>query len=226
MTSIDDNSDLDHAYFQALEETVVRIRGTPLLLSPADWQIAKQWRHKGIPLSLISRVLEELFSRPNPKRGQAAARSLRYCAAAIEEEWRLSSDLVASGAKASPPEFDLESRLEALAGSLPDWIPSQEVSCESILGLSGSARTVEAELEKLDDRLMSFVMKGLDPEELSPFEARAEESMLELKSRLPEEEFQKALDRLIRRMVRRTKQLPVLSLLAPEAIGGSSGSSD
>ena len=108
MTSIDESAALDHAYFQALEETVIRLRGTPLLLSPADWQIAKRWRRKGIPLSLVTRVLEEIFLRPTSARGKSAARSLRYCAKAVENEWSQSERMAATGVRGTPAEIDVE----------------------------------------------------------------------------------------------------------------------
>lgn len=217
MTSINESANLDHAYFQALEETVIRLRGSPLLLSPADWQVAKRWRRNGIPLPLITRILEEIFARHTSEGGQSKARSLRYFAKAVEEEWNLSKRLGATGVRRPPSELDVAARLGALANSLPDWAPNLDTCRETILGLSGSASSVESELAELDNRLMICVLEALSSEELGAFERQAEESLADLKSRLPDEEVRHALDRLLRQIVRRSKQLPVLSLFAPEA---------
>ena len=52
----------DHEFFQAIEACFIRLRGAPLLLSPADWQLAKHWRQRGIPLDLVLETLEEVFA--------------------------------------------------------------------------------------------------------------------------------------------------------------------
>ena len=41
----------DQAYFHALEEAFLRLRGRATLLSAADWQVAREWRRAGIPIS-------------------------------------------------------------------------------------------------------------------------------------------------------------------------------
>ncbi|HTQ81557.1 MAG TPA: hypothetical protein VMM92_16285, partial [Thermoanaerobaculia bacterium] len=53
----------EHAYFEAVEEIFVGLRGAPLLLSPADWQVARRWQREGVPLSLVRGALEEVFAK-------------------------------------------------------------------------------------------------------------------------------------------------------------------
>ena len=55
--------DASDEYFRAIEEAFIRLRGAPLLLSPADWQTAKSWHEERIPLELVGRVMEEVFER-------------------------------------------------------------------------------------------------------------------------------------------------------------------
>ncbi|HQN38153.1 MAG TPA: hypothetical protein PLQ31_01300, partial [Thermoanaerobaculia bacterium] len=43
----------DHAFFQAIEERFVALRGAATLLSPADWQLARAWHRAGIPLAAV-----------------------------------------------------------------------------------------------------------------------------------------------------------------------------
>src|SRR5260370_40504073 len=59
----------DHAYFLAIEDHFVRLRGAPLLLSPADWHAARRWHQQGIPLELVRRALEGGVPR---RRGRGA----------------------------------------------------------------------------------------------------------------------------------------------------------
>ena len=82
---------------------------------------------------------------------------------------------------------------------------------------TGSAIAVEAKLAELDNKLMASVLDGLDIEESGEFKLRAESALESLRPRLSEEEAGKALTRLVRQMVRRSKQMPLLSLFSPEA---------
>src|SRR5437763_16109793 len=79
--------DSDHAYFQAIEEIFVELRGAPLLLSPADWQVARRWQREGIPLDLVRSTLEEVFAKRKERGAKGKISSLRYCAPAVEAAW-------------------------------------------------------------------------------------------------------------------------------------------
>src|SRR5260370_29815130 len=69
----------DHAYFLAIEDHFVRLRGAPLLLSPADWHAARRWHQQGIPLELVRRAPRQVFARPPPRRAQSRNSRPRYC---------------------------------------------------------------------------------------------------------------------------------------------------
>ena len=77
--------DSDHAYFQAVEEIFVELRGAPLLLSPADWQVASRWRQEGVPLSLVLSILAERFAERAERGARGRVNSLRYFADAVDE---------------------------------------------------------------------------------------------------------------------------------------------
>jgi hypothetical protein len=109
----------DHAYFLAIEDHFVRLRGAPLLLSPADWQVARRWHRQGIPLELVRRALEEVFARRRERGAKGRISSLRYCAPAVEAAWTEHSELAAPGARVEAEAFDAASRLAALAAALP-----------------------------------------------------------------------------------------------------------
>ncbi len=85
----------DHAYFQAIEELLVRLRGAPLLLAPADWQVASRWHRRGVPLDLVARTMEELFAKRRERGAQGRINSLRYCAPAVEAAWEELRELTA-----------------------------------------------------------------------------------------------------------------------------------
>jgi hypothetical protein len=111
--------DADQAYFLAVEDIFVRLRGAPLLLSPADWQAARRWHRQGVPLEVVREALEEVFARRRERGAKGRISSLRYCGPAVEAAWQRHSDLAAHGERAPAEAFDAAGRLRRLAAALP-----------------------------------------------------------------------------------------------------------
>src|SRR5262249_60194670 len=86
-----------HAYFQAIEEIFVELRGAPLLLSPADWQVARRWHREGVPLDLVRGSLEEVFAKRKERGAKGKISSLRCCAPAVAAAWAGLRELAAPG---------------------------------------------------------------------------------------------------------------------------------
>ena len=87
----------DHAYFRAIEDHFIRLRGAPLLLSPADWQIAREWHREGIPLDLVLGALDEVFERRAERGSERPIQSLRYCSSAVAAAWKRSFSMSQAG---------------------------------------------------------------------------------------------------------------------------------
>src|SRR4029077_879820 len=107
MSATADESDSDHAYFQAVEEIFVELRGAPLLLSPADYRVAQRWHREGVPLDLLRRTLEEVFAKRQERGAKGKVNSLRYCAPAVEAAWSDLRELTAPGQRAAAPAFEV-----------------------------------------------------------------------------------------------------------------------
>src|SRR3954453_16361708 len=99
--------DSDHAYFQAVEEIFVQLRGAPLLLSPVDWQVARRWHREGVPLDLVRSTLEEVFAKRRERGAKGRISSLRYCAPAVEAAWADLRERPAPPRRAGGPAFEV-----------------------------------------------------------------------------------------------------------------------
>ncbi len=55
-------TDSPFEFFKEIERHFIRARGTPLLLSPDDYRVAKGWFEAGIPLEIVIEVLYEFFT--------------------------------------------------------------------------------------------------------------------------------------------------------------------
>lgn len=201
----------DHLYFQSVEEIFVRLRGAPLLLSPADWQVASRWHREGVPLDLIGRVLEEVFAKRKERGTKGKINSLRYCAPAVEAAWADLRELTAPGERAPADPLDIAARLRNLAAAVPDTFR------ERVLALQGDAPSVEAALSTLDREMLTTV--SLAPELREEVDTAVEKTLAALKGRLPADELERSRERLTHQVLRQRLGLPILSLFSPEASG-------
>lgn len=229
-------SELDHAYFQALEAAFIRLRGAPLLLSPADWQVAKEWRGEGVPIDLVVRVMERIFGRQGDSAKRTGIRSLRYFRTAVARSWRRILELGGGesvGLDAEP--VDIRARLERLAAALPSPAALRknavggtdplgealaraiEGVAEKVLSLAGNTRSVEAELRKLDRAVMVRLREGLDAATLASLEESVQENLAALSDRMAADTRDQTLELLLVRRLRQELNLPVLSLFSPES---------
>lgn len=231
----------DHAYFQALEAAFIRLRGAPLLLSPADWQVAKAWRREGIPLELVVRVMERIFERQVGGREKQGIKSLRYFKTAVRRSWQRVLEL--GGGERTPADgesLDVAALLDRLGRALPDEaaigdaVAQVSVPLDSVVevvahvrerleGLTGSVPEVEAQLQRLDREMMDRILERLGTEHSAAAFRRAELSLGSLDDRLSPEDRERTLELLVRRQLRQQCKLPVLSLFSPAAAAPDRG---
>ncbi len=209
--------DPDHAYFQAIEEIFVELRGAPLLLSPADWQVARRWHQDGVPLDLVRRTLVEVFAKRKERGAKGKISSLRYCAPAVEAAWTDLKELTAPGQRAVASAFEVAPRLAALAAALPRALAGREALAARLTLLGGDPQDVEERLAALDREMLDAEASGLDAEERAEIAAAVEKTLALLSGQVPAEEIEASRERLFRQTLRRRLGLPVLSLFSPEA---------
>jgi hypothetical protein len=210
------SADTDHAYFQAIEEIFVRLRGAPLLLSPADWQVAARWHQEGVPLDLVRTVLEEVFAKRKERGAKGKISSLRYCAPAVEAAWEDLREMTVTGERHEAPALDVSARLRNLAAALPDGM---DELAGRIVELNGDAPGVEERLAALDREMLGLAAAGLEADAHAEVEATVEKTLASLKGRLAVEELDRSRERLRHQVLRQRLGLPVLSLFSPEAGG-------
>ena len=234
----DGAADTDQAYFLAIEDFFVRLRGAPLLLSPADWQVARRWHRQGMPLELVRRALEEVFARRRERGARGRISSLRYCAPAVEEAWTERSELTAPGARVEAEAFDAASRLAALAAALPPigggregpgglgglpeaagraWLAGVRAELAALADAGLDPQAVEERLAELDRRTLDGALAALVPEERAALDATLDRALGAIAGRLAAAEIDHARGRLARQVLRERLGLPMLSLFSPEA---------
>ena len=200
----------DHSYFQAIEEVFVELRGAPLLLSPADWQVARRWRQEGVPLELVRSTLGEVFARRKERGSKGKISSLRYCAPAVEAAWADLKELTAPGHRVEAPAFEVAPRLAALAAALPAGLSGRETLAARLGALAGDPQEVEEQLSAIDREMLDRAAAELDVEMRAEIALAVEKTLVSLGGRLPAEELESSRERLARQILRRRLGLPVL----------------
>jgi hypothetical protein len=201
-----------HEYFRAIEETFIRLRGAPLLLSPADWQTARAWREAGIPLRLVERVMEEVFDRLRERDPERRIQGLRYCAAAVEEAWREVRNLGATAGRLEPVPVDVRRRLAELAAALPDELPRRGAVATALAELDGDAEAVEARLQAIEEQYLEQVLAELPEAERQRLHDRVARALDRTRSRLDGGSLERLEGRLRREYTRQHLGLAPLSL--------------
>lgn len=204
-------------YFRTVEDTFIRLRGTPFLLSPSDWRLATGWYQRGIPVSLVCRALAELFERRAERGEGGKVQSLRYCASAVEDAWRERRELGSENVARQRPAIDVAARLDSLANSLPADLEGLAVWAGRIRAVGEEPKEVERALVVLDSELVDRCVAGLKPASLASLEASVERSLEAVSQRLASDVLAADRERLLREAARRQARLPLLSLFSPDA---------
>lgn len=208
-----------HAYFRAVEDAFIRLRGAPFLLSPEDWRVASGWWDAGVPLELVERVLEKLLSRrEEAEAGQARrVRSLRYFDSAVAAAWKGRRAVAGSAEARHAAPLDVDAALTALAGSLPAELPGRAELARRIGALGGDSEEIENELTALDREMLAAAGASLSEERRATLARRVDAALERVGARLSPEEAEVARRRLERQVLRRMLDLPLLSLFSPQA---------
>jgi hypothetical protein len=217
MPGVEPDDGEDHAYFKALEEIFLQLRGSPLTLSPADWRVAQRWHRQGVPLEVVRRAMEAVFEKRRERGAKRKIASLRYMAHAVEAMWAELRELAAPGARDEGGEVDLAPRLGALAAALPADLSGREELAARVTALAGDSEEVERALAALDRELLERAERELGGELREEVEAAVERTLGALAGRLEPQDLEGARTRLARQVLRQRLGLPVLSLFAPEA---------
>ena len=205
-------TDTDSSWFRAIEDAFVRLRGAPLLLSPADFQVALRWRREGVPLGLVVATLEEVFEKRRERGARGRINSLRYCAPAVEEAWAEVRELQGPARRAPAEEPPVEERLAELAAALPKELAERDAWAGRLLALSGTAEEVETALRALDDELLAQADAALEPAARERLDAEVEAILEGLRDRFRDTDLEALHGQLRRQRLRRLVGLPVLTL--------------
>ena len=213
-------------YYEEVESYFVARRGSPLFITPSEWDLVLRWEQLGIPLAVVKEGIDRVFERP---KTLLKPRRLGYCRQTVEAAFRRfrESSLGGRGAGTSSEDAGAEahlrkasSRLRELAAALPEkergLAPFLERAADAVRSLSERAGEapgeVERELTALDEELVVESEAVLGDTEQDELRREAESSLDSYRERMPEKIYRAALGSAYRRRLRKRIGLPTLSL--------------
>ena len=190
----------------------MKLRGAPLLVSPADYQIAKRWHADGVPLSLVVATMDEVFAKRRARGAKDRINGIRYCARAVDAAWAEVRELRGPARREAASEPPVAERLAELAAALPEGLADRAAWQGRLVALGGPAAAVEADLRAVEDELLAAVEAALELAERERLDAEVEAILDGLRERFPGGELEALRGRLRRQRLRRLVELPVLTL--------------
>lgn len=216
----------DHSYFQTVERTFIALRGAPLTVSPSDWKLVQRWHREGIPLTLVERVLHDVFANRYAQGKTSRVNGLRYLAPAVREAWAHEQALRAPAMEQQTPEIDVTGRLHNLARRLESAHGHGASWAARIRRLEGSAEEIERTLESLELTMVASLAEVVDNAARERIDAELEQTRGTLGERMRDDDLERAVERLRLQLVRRELALPVLSLFSAAAEAGDDEAGD
>ena len=216
------------SYYAAVETHFVERRGSPLFITPHEWQLVWEWEQEGIPVRVVTEGIDRVFERP--KTGQKP-RKLSYCRQTVEAAYRRFREVALGGVKVSVDEQaqDAKTHLTELAGRLRrahiEWkerdetvaatiaLCEREVEALAVRLTPESLVEIEAALTAEEQRLLDRLERSFGDDHRQALLRESEASLADYRPRMPEKVYASAVRSAYRRRLRLELGIPTLSLL-------------
>jgi len=219
----------EKTYFASIEEEFVRLRGAPLVLSPADWHLAATWQRQGVPLSVVLAAIRQVMETAASRGRRKPVLSLSYCRHEVEAEFGRYLEATAGDGAHAPsatgpsPAERLEhkaDRLERTCRQIPEMGDAAAAAVASLRTAatdlqSGVRRPEEIEQQLLahERELLDHLEAGLPTEDHDSLQQACRERLEPYRRRMAEDAYQSTLRHACDTALRRKYNLPRLSLL-------------
>jgi hypothetical protein len=227
-----EGADQGNTYFAAIEEQFARMRGAPLVLSPADWHLAASWLERNIPLPVVARAIQEVLENAAARGRRKPVLSLSYCRHEVEAEFSryleamAGSGLHEDGGERRPPLWrrliQKADRLRRAAAGWPE--PARAPAGLAVTALQAAAQELKAggaDPTALEERLalherelMNRLEDCLSATEKDTLNSLCRERLDPYRQRMSEEVFQTTLRHALDTALRQHFKLQRLSLLS------------
>jgi BirA family biotin operon repressor/biotin-[acetyl-CoA-carboxylase] ligase len=218
----------DAGYYEEVESYFVSRRGSPLFITPSEWDLVWRWEQLGIPLAVVKEGIDRVFERP---KTLSRPRRLGYCRQTVEAAFRrfreasLGGRAERSAEEGSGVSFrlaEISARLQELAA---EWSEREDAyarflerTADAVRSFSHAAAeapdAIEGQLAAIDGKLLVESEAILGDAAREELRREAESSLESYNQRMPQKIYRAAVESAYRRRLRKKIGLPTLSLYA------------
>jgi hypothetical protein len=223
-------------YFLKIELLFSALRGRSLLLSPADYQLARGWFESGIPLSCVLRGIRNAYLKKLSESDDVdeEVRSLSWCRWAVRQEWKeyksvepAESESTAAATRSGEEAaaildslvFDIKRSADlAEAGHDTALAAALRPLAEDITALKRPAaeqqdlEQLEERLRELDERMMDAADGALGEQARAKIIKSVERKLKPHRASMPPETYEATRRNAFRAKLRMALALPLLTL--------------
>jgi hypothetical protein len=220
---------LEEDYYELVERYFVGLRGSPLFVTPKDWQLIHSWRTMEIPIKVVKEGLEQAFEK---RKSARPVRGLSYCRQTVESAFRRYCEALAGSHHKTEEREEvvtIQRYLKGLTAQLEKASQTHKTSRQELSEVaSQSARKlaslvaesmeqdsyqdIEALLKQVDEELLGAASRSMSDKERRRCQLEAQKALESYRSRMPEDVYSSALESAFRKRVRAHLGLPALSL--------------
>ncbi len=222
-------------YFRTIEDHFLQKRGNPLLLSPKEWILIREWYDQSIPEDVILRAIDRAFEK---KAEDKLPLSLRYAGRLVKSEHKkyiksLEGKDPAKHLDSAPEAKNVGEFLQRLAQNLErsrqkaresgnkalsEYLEKnhQRLSTEIVEPFfedsSPDLQRVEHQLTTLEKEIEQILLQMISEEQINLFKEDAMRELKMFEAKLDLAVYQEMLSRALIKSVRRFYHIPRLSL--------------
>jgi protein-tyrosine phosphatase len=220
----------EEIYTSAVEDRFRLRRGTPLTLSPADYDLVDRWWRRGVPLWIILESIDTLLGRKGGAGHVGRVRRLSYCEEEVERRFRLFESGRVALAHGAPPQSPqpcgddilkiAARRLEAAARSAREKRSPRAARilehvagdlAQDAAGSQNDPRAARLRLHSLQESLVEELRGTTPADELDALREEAESSLADYRDRMTPSAFDATVTRLVARRLLDIHEVPDLS---------------
>lgn len=224
-------------YFERIESFFCRQRGTPLLLSPLDFEKALEWYAAGIDAEVVEEGVADYFrrlaTRKVPLRRAICLSFAEDCVLKAREARRAAAVGRQAGLPDAEPEavrldrflghrsrelraFASDAARSAVTPLLARFLAGAAEEIDALRSASHSASRLEASLAPLDRELCSLALLESPEPDVKAWKEAARHRLGDLAEAMDPEALRQTLDKLAKQSALARLGLPRLSLLYME----------
>lgn len=220
-------------YFRVIEEYFLQKRGNPVLLSPKEWSLIRQWYEASIPQEVVLRAIDRAFEKGKDGEEKEVT-TLTYCKQRVKGEYK--RHLKSQEGKVPDKAADTKNIQEFLIG----LVSSLSFSSEQALAKGDSAlcdflnekrnkltteivltvqqdpapdlQRVEHQLSTMEKEIEQVLVQMISQEQLHRFKEDAMRELKMFQKKLDLTVYQEMVNRAVIKAIRKAYNIPRLSL--------------